>query len=421
MSFLSYIQKYTPKSGRVIREDGEIVNVGDVMQGIAARNIWPFGETLVGQKVDDMSLQFQYPFVNTEFDFRPADIIGDGQVVQADSLLQVSSTTGSALIESIGSTSYRPGHSGYIDFTAAFIGSGQAIVGGKNAFQIRYDDGVLSFGYVKGGVFNGVAVDTSGLDLTKLNIWRIVYGYLGSASPVLFVKKGIYRQVAIVETEGVLPGTHIDDPNFSAIFQTIGGCTLKSGSYAAGVIDGCNRIGFRSFLFPDTPIVSGTGAAQGDVVLNATNVSTLVVFRSKETYQTLNNSVRSFLTLWENYVESPPSGSGDVVFQIIANPTLSGAPAYVDVDANSSVMQYDHAPGTGASVSYVSGGRVILQKQLPYAAGQGNRPGVATFSSQEAEQLGAAANAGDVFAAVAKDNGGNGVTVRSSIAWRERF
>ena len=110
-----------------------------------------------------------------------------------------------------------------------------------------------------------------------------------------------------------------------------------------------------------------------------------------------------------------------MIFQIIANPDLSGAPNYVDVDPDSSVLQYDHTPGTGASVSYVSGGRVILQKQLPYAAGQGNRPGVAAFSTQQAEQLGAAANAGDVFAVVAKDKGGNGVTVRSSVAWRERF
>ena len=410
-----------PITGQQYKNDGSIVNVAEVLERAGSVNVWPFGETLTGSKRDDISIQYQYPFVNTSFDFRAPVTTGDGAVVQADSLLQLSATTGTAEVESIDATSYRPGHSGFIDFTASFTGSGKAIIGGKGAFQIRYDNGALSFGYVKGGEFVGVPVDTTGLHLDKLNIWRIIYGYLGVANPVLMVKRGIYRTVATVQTEGEIDSTHVDDPNFPAFHRVEGACVLKSGSFAAGVIDDGESVGFRSFVFPNTPISDGAGVDQGDVTLVGSVVSTLAVFRNKLEYQARTNTVRAFLSLWTVYVESPATGAGDVVFQVITNPTLSGTPTYASIDADSSVIEVDHTAGTGASVTYASGGRVILQTQLPYAAGQGNRPGAASFTATEASQLGASLAAGDTLVIVAKDKDGNGVVVRSSIGWRERF
>ena len=409
-------------TGAYQRSDGTSVNIADILEGFNANNIWPFGETLVGTKRDDIALKFQYPFLNTQFDFRPPVIEGDGEVTQANSVLRLSATTGTAEIRSIDATAYRAGHSGYIDFTASFVGTGSAIAGGSKAFQIRYNDGALQFGYVKGGEFVGVDVDTTGIDLTKMNIWRIVYGYLGSASPVLFIKQGHYRQVAIVETEGKIERTHVDDPNFTAYYQVSGDVAMEAGSFAAGVIDGPIGIGFRTFTFPNTPLVAGEGPDSGDVTLPETGeVVTMAVFRSKETYKTVENTVRAFLSLWSTYVESPENGAGSVSFQVIANPTLTGTADYSDIDTDNSVMEVDHTAGTGASLQYDGGGRVILQSQVPYAAGQGNRPGVASFDATDAAQLGASAAAGDVFAVIAKDKGLTGVTARSAFVWRERF
>lgn len=421
MSFKRWLEELIPWTGRAIAEDGSAVNVADIARRQDANNIWPFGETLTGYKRDDIQLKYQYPFLNTEFDFRSPVTTGDGQVVQLDSLLQLTSTTGSASVESIDATSYRSGHSGFIDFTAGFSGSGTAIIGGKNAFQLRYDNGVLTFGYVKGASFESVVVPLDGINVENPNIWRIVYGYLGVASPVLLIKQSVYRQAAIVETEGNIPGTHVDDPNFTAYMAVSGDCKMISGSMGAGVIEGAESSKFRPFTFPNATLVDGPGPSQGDVILSGTTVATLAVFRSKNTYKTKDNTVKSFLTLWENYVQSPAAGTGDVEFQFVRNPTLSGVPTYSDIDTDNSVFEYDHTAGTGASVSYTGGGRVILQKQIPYSSTQGNRPGVAAFSTTQADQIGAVASAGDVFAIIAKDKNGNGVTVRSSLGWRERF
>ena len=420
--FADLLSRLNPINGYIINSRGYQVNRADIMERQDANNIWPFGETLVGSKRDDIALKYQYPFLNTEFDFRPPTLEGDGDVTQANSVLRLSATTGTAEIESIDATAYRAGHSGYIDFTASFDGTGSAIAGARKAFQIRYNNGALQFGFVKGGEFVGVDVDTTEIDLTKMNVWRIVYGYLGSASPTLFVKQGRYRQVAIVETEGKIERTHVDDPNFTAYYQVSGDVAMESGSFAAGVIDGPSDIGFRTFTFPNAPLVDGEGPDSGDVELPETGeVVTVAVFRSKEVYKTVENTVRVFISLWSTYVESPETGAGSVSFQVIANPTLTGTEAYTDIDTDSSVIEVDHTAGVGASLQYAGGGRVILQSQVPYAAGQGNKPGVAAFDATAAAQLGASAAAGDVFAIVAKDKGLTGVTARSTLGWRERF
>jgi len=346
-------QKAYPNSGQMFDADGEIVDVADYYRKGNPLKIWPFGETMTGYKVDDITLQFQYPFINEDFDFRPPVITGDGVVQQSNSMLQVSSVTGSASVKSRSLTSYRPGHSGYIDFTAMFSGTGQAIVGGDDAFQLQ--------------------------------------------------------------------STHLDDPNFAAVYETSGDCTLSSGSFAAGTIGAERTTGFRTFSFPSSPIVGGVGLDEGDVSLTGSDVLTIAIIRSKDVYQTIDNSVAAFLYRWENYANSPDTGAGEVVFQIILNPILTGTPTYTDIDTQNSTLQIDHTAGTGASVSYSSGGRVILQKQIPYLAGQGNKPGVGTFSAIEAEQIGAILTAGDTICIVAKDKGGNGVDVRTSLSWRERF
>jgi len=386
--------------------------------------IGSFGEVLIGYKSDDISVQFQYDYLNTDYDVKTPVNTGDGSVSVSSSLLTVSSTTGTASIESRKSIRYKPGHSGFIDFTASFVGAGTGYIGAfdsNDGFLLRCVNGVLSFGYRRAGSDVFSTVDTTGMDLTKINIFRILYGYLGVASPVLMVKQGDWRVLSTIETEGVLATTHVLNPVFPMKVTTSGAMTVKSGSWNGGTIGDGVKSGIRAFQFPNTPIVNATTLEQGAVTLSSTNVKTLVIFKVRDTYQSKTNKVIAGLLAWNCYIIPPTTGSGEVIFQIIANPTLSGAATYTNIDTNNSILSYDHTAITGASVSYSSGGKVLLSAIGTYSAAQGNNPAQVTFSQNDAEQIGAIGGAGDVFAIVAKDRGGNNITVRTKLIWEERF
>ena len=80
-------------------------------------------------------------------------------------------------------------------------------------------------------------------------------------------------------------------------------------------------------------------------------------------------------------------------------------------------MQVDHVITTGASVSYLSGGKVIVNETMDYV--QANKGGVTSDGKILADRLGAVAYPGDTFAIVAKDTGGNAVVVRAAFTWEE--
>ena len=152
--------------------------------------IFAFGEQLSTKKHDDISTQFQYNYLDTRFDLRAPVTTGDGAVTSADSKIRASSAvTGTAIIVSRNAIRYRPGHSGYADFTLRADGTGTAKGGAfdelqQNGFQLKIVNNNASFGYLKSGVEKGSYgaagfddqsswngnLNVSGLDLTKLNI-----------------------------------------------------------------------------------------------------------------------------------------------------------------------------------------------------------------------------------------------------------
>jgi hypothetical protein len=68
-------------------------------------------------------------------------------------------------------------------------------------------------------------------------------------------------------------------------------------------------------------------------------------------------------------------------------------------------------------VSYSSGGKVVVNEVVDYL--QANRGGSTSEANITAEQIGAVAYPDDSFAILAKDIGGNNVTVRFSFLWEE--
>lgn len=414
---LSLVDDENPIQSSIVGQGGESATVG------------PFGELLTGIKVDDISVQFQYGQLNTAFDMKNPITTGDGNVSVKTNLLSAeSASSGTALVETKRTIRYRPGMSGYIDFTAMFTGTGMAEIGGfdsRDGFLIKYDNGSLQFGYRRDGTDFFEDVDSSGIDLSKLNIYRILYGYLGSADPVLLVKDPNYRVLKRIRTAGVLDRTHVSNPVFPISVYAENGAEVKCGSMAGGVLDGGPDVDTRVFSFPFEPLADGTALEQGNVNLVGTDVTTAVIFRMRDTYQTEINKVAAKLLQWNTSVRPPASGDGTVLFQLIAGNvdtiTFSAAPTYSQIDTDNSTVEYDHTAGTGASVEYVSGGRVILQSQQFYSAGQGNSSSNGSLSNIDSEKLGSTGRAGDIFVLLIKDVDGNGVTAGSSFIWEELF
>jgi hypothetical protein len=389
-----------------------------------------FGESVAEQRLSDVMVQFQYNYIDQQFDIATPEIVGDGVASAGNSLATVSSaSSGIAHISSRDSIRYRPAHTGYAYFTASFNGTGIGKAGcfdDVNGFIIRVDNGVATFGYLKNGVEKGTdgaagfdSVDTTGIDLTKLNIFMITFGYLGVANPTLWVKKDKWRVLHIIKTEGRLTETHVNTPVFPIGTHAEDGMTISTGSWAGGTIGQKSNVGSRGFAFPNTTAINGTAAEQGSMTMVSTNALVPVLFRSKSTFQGLTNHVKARLTGF-NFEVDVPAGNviGAVQFQIVGNPTIVGTPTYADINTNSSIIEYAHTAGTGSGIT-ITGGGVIVTKTVDYVGS--NKGGSTSDASIDAESLGAFAYSGDTFAILAKDLGGNAVTVRVTLNWEELF
>ncbi len=389
-----------------------------------------FSETIVGFKVNDVSVDFQYDDLNVQFDCEAPILTGDGAATVVDSVLTVSSaSSGTAKVKSRNTIRYVPGHTGFADFTFTVTGvSGKAQCGAydeEDGFFVEYDITATQwrFGYRRDGVDTVQDFDSPLMQPGSLRLFRILFGYLGSANPVLFTKSGDWVKVAEIVTEDNNAGrTHVLRPVFPMAIYAENGASAGVASWNGGTIgDTLADTGGRTYLFPYAPLVDGTAAEPGTMTLSGTDVGTVSILRLKDTFNGKTNKVKARLLTWKVSLVGPISGSGDVMCQIIALPTLSGTPTYADIDTANSTVEIDSTAGTGASVSYVSGGRVVLAANLSYDAGGRNQPDISSFAEEEADRLGLVGYPGNIFCVVAKDRGGNDVTVRSEFSWKELF
>ena len=363
--------------------------------------IGTFGETLTGSKHDDVSVNFVYPFYNTDFDMEPAVLSGDGAVSVADSELVVSSASaGSSFAASKDKVRYREGHTGYADFTARFGTVGVAEAGcidSEDGYAIRSTAGVMSVFRRRGGVDYDVITqanwngdDLSDVDFTKKNIFRIMFGYLGVASPIFMIYKDRWRVMNIIKTEGIITDTTVTNPNFPISVKAVNGGFCSTSSWGAGVINGEQQsAGTRSFCEAISKTLSGTA------------VATMGSYYNKPTYKGKANKVRMQLLRYQFAVDAPASGYGTVEFTIYKNAILAGVVTLTDVDADNSIAQVD------AVRTYSSGGKRIYIEQAQYssATGQGSKTG--GTSQLEATRLGLYLYPGETATITAQNVSGN--------------
>lgn len=391
--------------------------VGD---GGLSASIFPFGELNAEQRGDDVSVQFQYPFYNTDFDLNAAVIVGGATATVADGYLELESGVGeSVAVTSKNSIRYRPGHSGYAQFTASFSGAGVGSCGvwfpGEDGFFIRVNNGVMQLGYEKNGTetvtsavgrtFEGGTIPIDLIDLTKINIYRIMFGYLGVANPVYEIKlNGRWYVLGTIQTEGKLTATHISNPVLPIGFKAEGVMTMRTASWNGGKLGDSDIVGARFF------------SANNNETLAGTAVGAVANFLNKTTYKGVTNRVKAKLLRYSIYVDAPATGSGTVEFIIRKNATLSGTPSWTDVDADNSVMQFDTV------ATYASGGKQIFVAHVGYASGTGATADTGGATEQAAQDFGLFLLPGETATITAQNVAGSeNVTVRVVFNWVELF
>jgi len=417
-----------------------IANESIKAQGLGAGGVqsltFPFGEQLVGFKQDDISVQFQYNYLDTQFSVKTSTTGVGASVGVQDSVAYAETLAPgeTSYICSKDSIRYVSGHSGYAIFTlGGDVTDGGYVHGGgfnpnmSNGFIITIDSvgSGLHFGFLKNGVQKGSNYENGldevvnhGLALLNLNIYMIMFGYLGVANPMLFVKvNGLWKLLHMVDTEGKTTETHTSTPVFPICIMSHDGAKAITASWNGGIIGNTQLIGLRPFHFPIQLL--GADPLEGTATTVGTAVKTIVAFKSLDLFHGKSNNVKARLTRYTINVYVPAGNVyGEVVFQLIKYSNFTGTPNWVNINSDSSVIQYDHTSGIGSAIVPTSGA-VIDQGLVSYTGSL--KGATVTRAILEAEKIGAYAYAGDTFAIIAKDRGGNGVTVSVSFNWEELF
>lgn len=403
-----------------------------------------FGQAVVGELNTNISLNFAYGIVDEIYDVKPPLIVGDGIITADDGYIQASSVTGSAAVESRDNLRYSNGRGFYSSFTASFesIGEGDGVgyagatdaINPHDGFPLKYDSATdtLTFGYYKEGTLIGeIVIDHVALDidLTKLNIWIVIGGFLGVANPTLLLRKDVWQLAGVIKTEGRLDGTHLRLPSFPSSIRTEGNMTVKSGSWHAGTVGDAGVSQDRGFTYPHQIFSGITGGDNpGDVPRGRLNlgitpgeVHTVFNIHVKDLYNSLPNKIRADLVNISIMVVPTDTGSGTVQAQMIGNVTnYSVEPVYTDI-SDSSIIEVDDNPDDQATGRYGSGGFIVGEPlNIPYAGGQGSNTSATGQSENLVQELQLDGIANDNMSLLLRDLGGNSVDVYWFFTWVEK-
>lgn len=326
-----------------------------VDSGGRSNTIGTFGEQWATDIHNDILVQFSYG--KSTRDLKDDITTGSGVVtIQDDNLLAVSSgidINSLAEIESLNSIRYRAGHTAIAQFTALFtnplaLNTHQRIgVGdGVNGFGIGFDDGMFSITLVRAGVptyiteFNG-SIDIENIDFTKLNLFRITYGYLGIA-PISFEimpkDENSFAPIHTIRLQGKITQTHIQLPYLPIKMRVMSennteDVQIRTGSWQGGTFGLDTDSGNRPFGYPLLP----GSQVKLDIGITPTP---LFAFRSKTTFQGFLNKIRAKLQLF-NFLAF--DGEGLVTLQFVTGATINGVEGvdytFTDIDPINSIME----------------------------------------------------------------------------------
>ena len=357
-------------------------SVNSIAQSTATRGfISGFGETIVSNLIDEINLQFQYGIPSLETSL---SVLTTGTIYELDSFAVIQTGTDSsaeARIESKRALRYRTGHEGYIFFTATFTVPG--VTNSTQLIGLFDDDDGAAVGYngtefsilfrrrgdadlfIAQSNFNCDTIDGNGpsgfnIDTSKLNIFRISYGWLGAA-PIKFQvmrSDGVWITFHVIQQPNTSTGTHFKNPvlPIRAEVKNSGNTTdikLRTPSWNAGLAGNFTTPASRFFSKSNSTTVPSTGAE--------THVLTL---RNKSTFNSVTNRT-------EVRIAAIGGGGTDfsntiVLFRIRKNATVTGT-SFSDIDANNSVIEFS----TAGTYSASTGTETFLIANNTFGSGPG--------------------------------------------------
>lgn len=322
-----------------------------------------FGDLPTVTRSADIMVKFEYN--NATVDTTPT-VSGTGSTGNASSLATVSTGVGVGLarLETVRSIRYRAGFAGYAMFTTAYTTPEANTVqrhgpfGTDNGFWVGYNGTTFSVAYRKAGSDNVVAVDMAELtwlDTTKLNLYRVDFGFLGIAPITYWVHGGVNRgwiPMAVIDKTNTQVATHINQPMLPIRMEA----QRTSGTGANLVVSTASWCGGTYGADNEDHVSARPFAATSSKTLSGSTLTNLLTIENQSTFQTLTNRVVSELLL----LNLATDGTKAVEFRLLKGATLGGSPSYSNVDATNSVCRTDTAGTTVTGGTYV--GSFFLSK-----------------------------------------------------------
>ena len=319
-----------------------------------------FGDLIASPRESDILVQFVYNIATDDVTTATSGT-GGASVASATATLTTGASTGAASLTSVDTVRYQPGFDGYCYFTAAFSGSDAGSVARIGLFDA--DDGMFieHSGGVAYAVRRAGAADVkieltplpfkaADLDWTKINIFRIGYGWLGVAPISFEVYSGLVDGWVVLHTFEVLNKQTTPSINQPALPITAsvsrasgsGAVTLKTCSWSAG------RVGRAGVLSSDRSFGEANSKAGVTTEVAILSVKNATTFQGKTNRVVIEVDLLSLST----------DGAKNATFYVKKGVTLGGSPNFVDVDAVNAVASVDKSGTT------VTGGTLVLPIQL---------------------------------------------------------
>ena len=341
-----------------------------------------FGELNTAENSPVFQYSFEYTVDNTELSTKLET--GGGTVTQADAMAVVTTSTttsSSALLQSKRFARYRSGQGGLAEFTALFetagvagtnqlaglgdeVGSSVAV---KNGFLVGYvgttwgvhrfsNDTVDTVALADcDDPLNGTGASGFTIDVTKLNVFKVQFQYLGGGAIEFWVEDtetGAFIKFHTIKYAGVNIVPSVYNPNFRlGIFANNGATTanliVKTASLAYFVQ------GRTSIMQTHQPSFSTDTQEK----LAVTTEVAIFTIRNKSIYTGKTNFIEVLLSnIYASIEAGAANNLGSV--RLVKNATLGGTPAYSDIHATDSVIEMDTASTT------VTGGTTIFSVPL---------------------------------------------------------
>lgn len=374
-----------------------------------------FNELVVATPSDEISMIFDYGLLENLAHGTVINNTGDGSVVDSDGIAVLDSTTGTSKMRTRDRVTYKPGKTVIAKFTASFNGAGVGYAGlndDDDGFILKCSNGVLSAIRRRSGVDTEVAAgsfngdDISGIDLTKISIFYVMFGFLGVGNPSIWVLDNDGQPLKIHEfkTIGALTSTHVRHPVLPVQFETSGDMTINIGSINAANLGNGESISKQNFTSDNTSSLVGAGTT---IIAN---------YRAVESFEykagtSASNKRKARLLQIQFYCAPAISGSGSVKFSVDQCSSVAGA-SWENVKQYNSVMQVDTA-GTPTIA------KRTLTRFVSYTAGGGNAADFGGDVSFDADRLGLVAYAGDIFTIRAENVNTGSVAVSVGLNWEE--